>query len=209
LTYSVTLEHGSDSSCLAWVHELPGCFVRGAGCAETLERLPDAIRAFLEWLRRAGEEVGSADEIEVRVVDEVGSRVETAEDTEALVRPDREPLTVADWSRLERWLTHSRRDVEERLAALPDERLGSASKGGSRTVREELIHIGLVELMYLAWTFDLTARPGLSAFLEWTREVAVARMRHLAEHGDGATTAAEWQGAPRAEEWTARKEHAG
>jgi predicted RNase H-like HicB family nuclease len=27
MTYSVTLEHGSDGSYLAWVHELPGCFV--------------------------------------------------------------------------------------------------------------------------------------------------------------------------------------
>jgi hypothetical protein len=51
-------------------------------------------------------------------------------------------------------------------------------------VREELIHIGLVELMYVAWTFDLQAR---------------------ASDDDGSVSYAEWAGPPRPAEWTARK----
>jgi len=43
MTYSVTLEHGSDGSYLAWVHELPGCFARGASRDDAISKLPDAI----------------------------------------------------------------------------------------------------------------------------------------------------------------------
>ncbi len=44
MTYSVTLEHGTDGSYLAWVHELPGCFVRGETRGDVDERLPAAIQ---------------------------------------------------------------------------------------------------------------------------------------------------------------------
>ena len=195
MRYSVTLEHGSDGSCLAWVHELPGCFVRAAGRAEALERLPGAIRAFLEWAGDSDRDVDAA------IVEEVESLVETAEDTEALVAADREPLTPEDWARVEAWLEHSRADLRDML---PND-LESPSESSSRTVREELIHIGLVELMYVAWTFDLRGRAGIVDFLGWTRRVAVGRMQELAERDDGSVTFAEWAGAPRPEERTARK----
>jgi len=59
--------------------------------------------------------------------------------------------------------------------------------------------------MYAVWTFDLRSRSGLRAYLEWTRDIAVSHMRDLAEDDDGSVTYAEWAGAPRLEEWTARK----
>ena len=204
MTYSVTLEHGSDGSCLAWVHELPGCFVRAAGRDDALDRLPETIRSFLAWLREAGEEVEAGDEVDVAVVEEVESVVETSEDTEALVAADRRPLTPADWATVERWLIHSRREVQQAVSALGGQ-LERRPAATGRTVREELIHIAFVELMYAAWTFDLRSPNGLADFLAWTRDVAVTRMRFLADHDDGSVTSAEWAGAPRPEEWTARK----
>ena len=77
--------------------------------------------------------------------------------------------------------------------------------GRERTVREQLVHIAFVELMYAAWTFDLRSRAGIADFLAWTRGVASDRMQTLAVGEDDSLTYAQWAGAPRPEPWTARK----
>jgi predicted RNase H-like HicB family nuclease len=204
MTYSITLEHGSDGSYLAWVHELPGCFARGDTREAAISKTTDAIERFRKWLRSAGEPLED-DQIEVVVADEVESLIEADEDTEVLVAPDRQPLGADDWERIERWLAQSRRALVAALAALPDEQLEQRVAGRERTVREQLVHIAFVELMYAAWTFNLRSREGLEEFLGWTRDIAVSRMRLLAERADSSLTYAEWAGAPRPEPWTARK----
>lgn len=204
MTYSVTLEHGSDGSYLAWVHELPGCFVRGASRDDAIANLPDAIEQFLSWLRAFGE-ADTDSEIAIVVAEEIESLIEADEDSEVLVAPDRQPLTSADWARIERWLTQSRQDLLGLLSMLSDEQLECRRNGRSRTLREELIHVAFVELMYAAWTIDLRSRGGLEEFLNWTRSISLQRMRFLAEHDRGSLTYAEWAGAPQPEEWTARK----
>jgi predicted RNase H-like HicB family nuclease len=204
MTYSITLEHGSDGSYLAWVHELPGCFARGATRSAAISDVSDAVARFREWLRGAGEAVED-DGITIVVADEVESLIEADEDTEVLLTPDREPLSREEWQKMERWLTHSRAALLRTLAALPAEHLEQQAEGRERTVREQLIHIAFVELMYAAWTFDLRAPDGLAEFLTWTRGVASERMHALAERQDASLTYAEWAGAPRPELWTARK----
>lgn len=177
MTYSVTLEHGSDGSYLAWVHELPGCFVRAGSRAEAEATLPDVIRRFREWI---GEPTA---EFDVTIAGEVESVIDSSEDTEVLLDVDREPLSAEDWERIEGWLARSRSDL---LQVLGDVNAG---------------HIGFVELMYAAWTFDVQSEE----FLDWTREIAVARMRALAQHDDGRVTYADWAGGAQPEPWTARK----
>ena len=204
MSYTVTLEHGSDGSCLAWVHELPGCFVRAAGREDALERLPDTIAEFLDWLRTFAAEAEESERTVV-VAEEVESLVEADEDTEALLQPDRDPLTFADWARIEEWLDRSRHELLDLLSALPADHVERRRERRARTAREELVHIGFVELMYAAWTFDLRSRAGVADFLAWTRDVTLRRMRFLAEHDNGSVTSAEWAGAPRPEAWTARK----
>jgi predicted RNase H-like HicB family nuclease len=198
--YSVTLEHGTDGSYLAWVHELPGCFVRAASREEVETKLPEAIRSFQRWLESAGEEVDDSDL--VVIIDEVESVVHSSEDTEVLLEPDREPLSRDDWEKLERWLSHSRQEL---VQLLDEKELESRPLGEERTLRDLAVHIGFVEFMYAAWTFDLQQREGLQEFLDWTRVISRARMRALATRDEGAITYAEWAGAPRREEWTARK----
>jgi hypothetical protein len=202
LVYSVTLEHGSDGSYLAWVHDLPGCFARAGTREAVLESVEHEIHAFARWLAPMGETVEEADGIEV--VAEVESLIDADEDTEALVATDREPLTKADWERTERWLAQSRRDLRSKLEAMSDEML-EAQADADRTVRELLVHVGFVELMYAMWTFDLRSKAGLAEFLAWTRSVSTARMSALATSDASTVTYADWAGAPRLEEWTARK----
>jgi predicted RNase H-like HicB family nuclease len=201
VTYTVTLEHGSDGSYLAWVHELPGCFARGSSRADVEAQLPEAIGAFLAWLRGA-DDIVEDDDIAVEISDEVDSVIDSSEDTEVLLSADRQPLTEGDWETIERWLSHSR---DELLELLSSQDLEEAPPGESRTLRELLVHIAFVELMYAAWTFDLSRRDGLREFLDWTRVISRARMRALAVRESGEVTQAEWAGAPRPEPWTARK----
>jgi predicted RNase H-like HicB family nuclease len=204
MTYSLTLERGTDGSYLVWVHELPGCFAR-AGTREAVASVAtEAIARFREWLRRVGEAVED-DEIEIVIAAEVESPISADEDTEVLVEPDRRALTVADWERVERWLLASRVALLDALDVAGADRLEEQVEGRDRTVRELLVHIAFVELMYAAWTFDLGSRDGLADFLAWTRGIASSRMAKLAERADASVTLAGWAGAPRPELWTARK----
>ncbi|HET7857493.1 MAG TPA: hypothetical protein VFL41_13630, partial [Gaiellaceae bacterium] len=161
--------------------------------AEVLQEIP----RFLRW---AGlPEPGS---LEVEVSDEVESAIEADEDTEVLVERDRAPLTARDWEQMRAWLDRSRAELR---ALLREAELDARRPGSERTAREEIEHVGFVELMYAIWTFDLRNRDGLAQFLDWTRSVAAARLDDLAEGEDAAQTWAEWAGAPRPEPWTARK----
>lgn len=198
--YEVTLERGRDGTYLAWVNELPGCAVRAHTRDEVLARLPQAIAAFLAW-----DEAPEADPPDVAVVDEVDSAIETEEDTEALVATDRNPLTEESWAETRRRLARSRDELIRLLERLSDDDLAARREGSSRTVREEIVHVAFVELMYAAWTFDLQSREGLASFLDWTRTVGLERLDELAREGPANLTWAEWSGAPRPEPWSPRK----
>jgi predicted RNase H-like HicB family nuclease len=200
MTYSITLERGANGTYLAWVDDLPGCAVRAPSRAEVLEKLPDAINEFVAWTGQA-----APGTVEIDVVEEVESAIETDEDTEVLISADRAALTEQDWSQLLESLAKSRSELVALLAGLADDELESKREESERTVREEIEHVAFVELMYAMWTFDLRSREGLAEFLSWTRKVSEERMQQLAAQGATDLTWAEWAGAPRPEPWTARK----
>ncbi|MGH3078386.1 MAG: type II toxin-antitoxin system HicB family antitoxin [Gaiellaceae bacterium] len=199
-TYSVTLERGSDGSYLAWVDDLPGCAVRARSREEVLEQLPSAIVEFVAWT-----DGGRLEAPAITVSAEVSSAIEADEDTEVLVESDREPLTEDDWLRARGWLERSRSDLLQLLDGLSGEELDRRRAGSERTLREEIEHVAFVELMYAAWTFDLSTRDGLRGFLVWTRDLAASRLDDLSERGADDLTSAEWAGAPLPEPWTPRK----
>jgi predicted RNase H-like HicB family nuclease len=198
--YEVTLERGADGTYLAWVNDLPGCAVRARSRDEVLERMPKAIAEFLAW-----DDAPAADLPEVAVVDEVESAIRTEEDTEALIASDRRPLTQESWAETHRRLARSRDEMIRLLGRLSDDALGARREGSSRTVREEIVHVAFVELMYAAWTFELQSREGLARFLGWTRAVASERLDELAREESDQLTWAAWAGAPRPEAWSPRK----
>jgi hypothetical protein len=66
------------------------------------------------------------------VAEELESVLEADEDSEALVEPDREPLTSAHWEQVERWLAQSRQDLLRLLSTLPDEQLEWRPEGRTR-----------------------------------------------------------------------------
>jgi hypothetical protein len=197
---SVTLERGVDGTYLAWVDELPGCAVRGSDRGAVLEEARREIPRFLRW---AG--LPEPADLEVDVSDEVESAIETDEDTEVLVAADRDPLTAANWASIRKMLQRSREELLALLRALGPDELETKREGSERTIREEIEHIALVELMYAAWTFDLRSPVGLAGLLAWAREASASRITALAEQEAGGQTWAEWASAPRPESWTPRK----
>lgn len=199
-TYSVTLERGTDGTYLAWVDELPGCAVRANSREEVLSKLPAAITEFRTWSGSP-----SASDPQLSVTEEVESAIEAEEDTEVLVATDRRPLTEESWVQIRRWLTQSRGELSDLLQRLTEDELESKRPGSQRTVREEIEHVAFVELMYVAWTFDVRSREGLAELLAWTRDIAAGRLAALANDRAADVTWANWAGAPRPEPWTARK----
>lgn len=102
-------------------------------------------------------------------------------------------------------MQHSRADLRSLLHGLDADGLAHQPQEAPRSIREVLVHLAFVELMYTAWTFDHTTPEGVDAFLDWSRRVASERMHELAESSDDALTHAEWSGAQAPEPWTARK----
>lgn len=203
MRYSVTLERGTDSGYMAWVHELPGCFARGATREEVESKIRPAIAEFLSWTGSGGQ---GADAVEFSIVAEVGSVTEARNaDSEVLLEPDRAALTPQDWATIERWLRLSRREVLRALRMTGEADMDRKPEGSPRSIRGHFVHVGFVEFMYMAWTFDLHSKEGIAAFLRWTRRLATARMRTLARSYQSAVTQADWSGAPRPEPWTPRK----
>lgn len=205
MAYSVVLEQADQGGYMAWVLELPGCFARAATREEVETKLPGAIREFLAWRRRHGELV-DLQEVGFEIVAEVVTHGDgISADTSTLLDADRAPLTEADWARIERWLHDSRQDTLDFIRPWSDDALDWTPEGSPRSLQENLSHLAFVEFMYAAWTFDLHSLVGLEEFLEWTRKLAVERMRTLAARRDERVTRADWAGAPEPEEWSARK----
>lgn len=215
MRYSVTLERGVDGGYMAWVHELWGCFARAPTRREVEAKIGPAIEEFREWLGVGAQEPPTGDApreeagtpggpMDFAIVAEVDTPTRAADaDSEALLEPDQAPLTREDWARQEGWLHLSRADLERLWGQFDRESLNWQPEGARRSARGHLVHIGMVELMYAAWTFDLRSPAGIAGFLQWTRRVAAERMRELAGVDRATVTQAEW--GPRLEPWTPRK----
>lgn len=113
----------------------------------------------------------------------VSSAIEADEDSEVLVDSDREPLTEDDWLRARGWLERSRSELLQLLDGLSGEELDRRRDASERTLREEIQHVAFVELVYAAWTFDLSTRDGLRGFLVEARSCCVAARRPLRSQG--------------------------
>jgi len=207
MRYSVTLEQSEPNVYLAWVHELPGCIAYGATREDVLSEIPEAIERFRGWLHTAGEDVPD-DQISFSIVEEADRAEQASQGSSGvLLTWDKEPLTPEDWTRIERWLQHSRGELLDVLENMREDELEIAAREDARTIARQLRHVATVEFMYALWTFDLRTVQGIRALLEWTRQMALMRMRILAERRDREVTYAEWAGTgtQHPEPWTARK----
>ena len=203
--YSVTLARNERDDYLAWVHELPGCYAYGTSRDQAVANVADAIDRFRDWQRAIGEDVRK-EPVTFDIVEAAGAAEQTAEgSTSVLLTWDQESLTPEDWTPVERWLHHSRMEVLHILDGMRDDDLDIAAREGTRSIAKQLQHIAQVEYMYALWTFDFRSKHGLKEFLDWTRRMALERMRALAARRENHLTYAAWAGAKHPEPWTARK----
>jgi predicted RNase H-like HicB family nuclease/uncharacterized damage-inducible protein DinB len=136
--YSLYLESGPQrKKTLAHVLDLLGCVVQADTTDGAIAAAPDAIRAYLGYLRRHGEKVDPNEKIETRVAEH---NTEGLFSGQALWPQDLKPLAPAALARYLRWLDWSRADLLTLVKGLDDKRLRAKPAKG-RSLRDILLHV--------------------------------------------------------------------
>jgi predicted RNase H-like HicB family nuclease/uncharacterized damage-inducible protein DinB len=137
-TYALYLESGPQrKKTLAHVLSLLGCVVQGDTTDDAVASTPDAIRAYLSYLRRHGEKVDPSAKIETRIAEH---NTEGLFSGQAIWPQDLKPLAPAALARYVRWLDWSRADLLG-LTKQIDEKGLLAKPPKGRSLRDILIHV--------------------------------------------------------------------
>src|SRR5690349_6262075 len=120
--YPLYLESGPKrKTTMVHVPDLLGCVATGPTTDEAVARTPEAIRAFLQFLRRHGEDTDPDGEIETRVVEHVTEGQWLGNGSPYIVFAcDLEPLTPEDGERFLARLTWMREEMLGLIAGLSD-----------------------------------------------------------------------------------------
>jgi predicted RNase H-like HicB family nuclease/uncharacterized damage-inducible protein DinB len=136
--YALYLESGPRrKKTLAHVLDLLGCVVQGDTSDEAVAATPDAIRAYLGYLRRHGEKVDPSEKIETRVAEH---NTEGLFSGQALWPQDLKPLAPAALARYVRRLEWSRADLLALVKGIDDKGLHAKPSKG-RSLRDILLHV--------------------------------------------------------------------
>jgi predicted RNase H-like HicB family nuclease/uncharacterized damage-inducible protein DinB len=136
--YALYLESGPQrKKTLAHILDLLGCVVQADTSDEAVAAAPDAIRAYLRYLRRHGEKVDANATIETRVVEH---NTEGLFSGQAIWSQDLKPLAPAALARYVRWLEWSRADLLDLVKGMDEKRLRAKPPKG-RSLRDILVHV--------------------------------------------------------------------
>ena len=117
--------------------ELLGCVANGKTTDEAVSATPDAIRAYLRYLKRHGEKVDANETIETRVAEH---NTEGLFSGQAILPPDLKPIAPRDLARYLRWLHWSREDLLALVRGIDDRRLRARPPKG-RSLHDILLHV--------------------------------------------------------------------
>jgi predicted RNase H-like HicB family nuclease/uncharacterized damage-inducible protein DinB len=144
--HSLYLESGPQhKKTLAHVLDLLGCVVQGDTTDAAVGATPDAIAAYLRYLRRHGEKLDEASKIETRIAEH---NTEGLFSGQAIWPQDLKPLAPAALTRYLRWLEWSRADLLALVKGISEERL-LAKPGKGRPVRDILLHVLVADKSYV------------------------------------------------------------
>jgi predicted RNase H-like HicB family nuclease/uncharacterized damage-inducible protein DinB len=136
--YALYLESGPQrKKTLAHVLDLLGCVVQGDTTDEAVAATPDAIRAYLGYLRRHGEKIDPNEKIETRVAEH---NTEGMFSGQAIWPQDLKPIAPAALARYVRWLDWSRADLLALTKQIDDKSLRAKPPKG-RSLRDILLHV--------------------------------------------------------------------
>ncbi len=150
-TYAVDVEE-ADGRWEVYVPSLPGCMVEGATRQTAEAAAPAAIRNYLAWRRRHGDERAVDDPSPAIVVQELAREWRYPEDprdtVNAFFATDAPPLGEGDVDELLQLLQWSRDDLAGALAGLPEAAL-EWDPGDGWTMGHIAEHVGRAEWWYL------------------------------------------------------------
>ncbi len=191
--YKVYLETSADAleegGYLAHVPELIGCVARGKTKEQAIEKIRDAISAYLALLRNRGIRVPSTSEpIELDVTE-----------TEALtLDPDYRPMSDQELDDLWHLQNASRELLLETLSEMPSGSLNWRQDPQSWSVRNVLEHMARADVWY-ASRLEENAMAELLWRMAASRELVMTQLHNLPSDARGRVTRHS------DEDWTPRK----
>jgi predicted RNase H-like HicB family nuclease/uncharacterized damage-inducible protein DinB len=136
--YALYAESGPQrKKTLVHVLDLLGCVVQADTTDEAIAAAPDAIRAYLRYLRRHGETVDPGEKIETRLAEH---NTEGLFSGQALWPQDLNAVGPAALARYLRWLEWSRADLLGLVKGMDEKRLRAKPATG-RSLRDILVHV--------------------------------------------------------------------
>jgi uncharacterized damage-inducible protein DinB/predicted RNase H-like HicB family nuclease len=124
------------------VPALAGCMANGPTTEDALEATPGAIRAFLRFMRRAGEDVDPEAPFTTRVQEHVTEGIWLGNGSPYVTfGPDLEPLTEADVATLAERLRRLRQEIAAWAKTQDTAALDHTVEGSSRSARAILLHV--------------------------------------------------------------------
>lgn len=136
--YALYLESGPQRKrTLAHVLDLLGCVLQADTTDEAVAAAPDAIRAYLRYLRRHGEKVDPDERIATRLAEH---NIEGLFSGQAIWPQDLKPLAPVALARYARWLDWSRADLLALVKGIDEKRLRAKPAKG-RSLRDILLHV--------------------------------------------------------------------
>ncbi len=211
-TYKLYLESGpKKKKTMVHILDLLGCIAKGPTTEEALNSTPEAIRAYLRFLKRHGEAVDPDSEFETIVAEHVTEGQWLGSGDPALVfRPDLEPLSLEDaetYIQRSQWL---RAEVLTLVGGLTNEQIEAEPNTKDRSIRTMLEHVLESEHFYVTTLGKIDGLPGNGAIvkkregdlLDWmshVRTFEIERIRELTAE-ERSRSIDRWK-----QTWTARK----
>ncbi|MCI0399167.1 MAG: type II toxin-antitoxin system HicB family antitoxin [Chloroflexi bacterium] len=210
-TYDVYLEIGPTGLCMAHAPALPGCFVRAENREVALAMLPAAIEEYQAWLEQHGETPAGPGPFGLRVADvQEGLGPFDSGDQAALLANENQPLPRPEMETYLRYMAYNRADLLALVGDLPEEVLAWQAGEAEMSTGRILRHVGRAEKWYVTRVVDPAMlppaweeeEPAVFAFLEQSRQAAVARLQRLTDEERAGLF---YPDAGDNEAWTARK----
>lgn len=151
--YALYVESGPRRrKTMVHVLDLLGCIAQGPTTDEALDATPDAIRAFLRFLKRHGDAVKPDGRFTTAIVAHVmeGAWIGQGDPAPGFA-PDFDPLSAADLKRYVRRLGWMREDLLRLIDGLTPKQLTAEPRGTGRPVYDILEHISEAQCAYLRY----------------------------------------------------------
>jgi uncharacterized damage-inducible protein DinB/predicted RNase H-like HicB family nuclease len=178
--YPLSLESGPKrKTTMVHVPDLLGCIATGPTTDETLARTPDAIRAFLRFLRRHGADADPDAEIDTRVAEHVTEGTWLGNGSPYIVFAcDLESLTPGDTEEFIARLEWMREEMLDLIEGLGDDEWEEIPET-ARAVRRIVEHVSGAEYSFVRLFGKLPGVSGPGATEKMSRDELLAWTAHL------------------------------